>query len=492
MQDHTGAARNDQPKSRLHTQLFCHRRPLYLILALAALLRLWAAQSSLGFVDPNEIYRLYEPLAAKMGYPVRLPWEWEQNLFYPAWIDAHLLLVRFFEWLGIESALSQSIGFRSLYGLLSLLCVWFSTRIIWAGTGSPYWTFAGTAWMALWPEWIFRSVRTMDYSLEASGLALALLLVVPFTGKPTSRLKWYLAGATLGALFFIRYQSGLYLIWFLFFILVSIKSWREKARYTLATLGGYVTIMAFLIGSQGLTPFKNYMTFNLLDGGAHLHYGADPWHRYITEGLKMLGSAPGILLILLLAWFIIKRIQRGRFLKPPPVPLALPLVTLTASFIVYSGISHKEDRFIIGFFWLAFPLGALLAHWAWTHQKRPLVIAASLSLLIGWFSQLDRMNQYFYVNSQEVRAFTHLGKVMAQGPDTPTGSPVIIEGDPDFLPGNFFLRTRDPLCYQNQGKTWGFCDHLERSVWKISPFPHSNDQPDPLSFFERWKLFKMK
>lgn len=411
-------------------------RPLYWILAITAMVRLSAAWLAPGFMDPNEIYRTLEPIADRLGYSTRQAWEWRDGILFQLPILALTTLVRCMEAIGISSALAQAAGLRSLYALLSLFTVLLAWEAGKAVRLPRAWQSAGALMVGLWPELVFRSTRLMDYSLEASALAAALWIFLKWNPRSHPRASLG-AGMILGMIFFVRPQSGLYLV----ALTLATREPRSVLRMCVGygaaiAIGG--SMEAWQTGREFLAPFFKYWSYNVTHGGAAAHYGADPWHRYFSEGAKMLGFTPFI--AAMGAYWAIERPQRA-MIRPVIFAAGLP-------FIVLSCVAHKEDRFIAGFIWLALPLALVtlsklkLGKWG----SAPIAI-----LLLGMIAlplQLVRNAPRFTLRAELTESYARFGETTAQ---EAKNWPLLIYADPDFTPGGFYLRHRGPLCYRAHG-----------------------------------------
>lgn len=396
------------------------------IIFLAIALRTIGAFYSIGFVDPNEVYRLLEPIADFLGYGTQHAWEWNEGLLSQIPIWGHLFFIEVLQYFGLENPIHQTIILRILYGWLSVFQVYVTWKILDSTGTHRTIVILGTLVVAIWPEWIFRSLRLMDYSLEASVFAVAILLC-------WTRKSFALTGVIMGILFFYRYQSGL-----LFLCLIPLIYSRTQP-YFKKSLGLYIgsygitvfslaVLEAVLTGeiSQTLRPFWDYILFNFIQDGASEFYGIDPWHRYFSESAKIFGFAPFIVLLGLL---LKKNLRR-------------PLTWLwLAPFVVYSLIGHKEDRFILGFSWVLIP--AALAGLSVTKKQLRFLY---LIFLVGWIFQIQRNLPKFTQRADLVREFTAIG---GQNRSLPP-KPLLIQIDPSFSPGGFFIRNKEEICYETE------------------------------------------
>ncbi len=391
------------------------------ILLLGLTLRVLSALYSTGFDHPNEVYRILEPIAFFQGYSTRLPWEWTQGLLSTLPARAHFEVLRAASGVGIESAHAQAIFLRVIYGVLGVLPIAASFKLVRWARGSEKIALFTALFVAVWPEFIYRSVRLMDYSLEASLLAGALLLI-PFGA--------WASGFILGLLFFVRFQSGLYFL----AIAILLAASKKNRKLVFFILGyGLTILIAALYEARGfhgfLSPFFHYIHFNWTENGAAKFYGSQPWHRYLSECAKAYGIFPFVLFV-------------GLFLSRK-MDWKLGFLFLFP-FLAYSLISHKEGRFIFGFAWLLVPAAFLAL--SRIQLKKTAKWALSAIFLVGFVFQTDRISRRFLVRAKLVSEFERVGETL-QKDFSNHPWPLVVETDPDFSPGAFFLRYKGPLCY---------------------------------------------
>lgn len=401
-------------------------------------LRYLSAFLSLGASHPNEFYRLLEPIASFEGYSTRLPWEWREGLLSVLPVEAVYGVIQFLRALGVHSPLTQLILLKMVYASLSLLLIWSTWRLV--KKFAPGQELYAATFVSLWPEFIYQSVRLMDYSVEAALFAgsVGLTLAAP----SQKRWAWCLAGALLGLAFFARFQSGLDWVALVLASLFLFQYKKRALEFVFFLFTGYVGVI-FLLGllesslSQRplLDPFFKYISFNWSMDGAAKFYGSAPWHRFFSESAKYYGIFPFLVFSIATLW----RAFKDRVFLPLAMIYYFP-------FLVYSLISHKEGRFAYGFLWLAAPLGFVALSRLLTQKKMAVVLLAVV--LIGGLIDLSRVSRVYLQGSSTLREWV-LQSARAEGlSEAIQGQPKLIEGDPDFLPGGFFLRHRGRLCYR--------------------------------------------
>lgn len=271
-------------------------RSIVYALAAGLLLRVVFAFYSIGFDHPNEPYRFFEPMSAFLGNYAQLPFEWTRQLLSQVWIQSNLPMVEVLKGLGL-SPLGQWILVKIIYASLGCSIIYAGSKIVQVATQQQKWVQI-TAWsLALFPELIYQSARMMDYHFESVALAAAvalnadLLASSKVTQDPQTRSKALSSGVILGLVFFARFQTGL--IWLAFFsLMIVLKSYRSAVWFTFGYIGTLLAGAAIEAqGHQGwFLPFQNYLHFNWYQDQAALQFGADPWHRYLTEIANILES----------------------------------------------------------------------------------------------------------------------------------------------------------------------------------------------------------
>lgn len=410
------------------------------LLLLTGCVRGLCALYSIGWDHPNESFRLLEPLTQLKGYTSIQAWEWTDGLLsiWPA--KVHQGLLRVGELFGIHGPLAELIFLHSTYALLSLTQVWAAFRLILFSGGSLRLAVLSGALVGLWPELVYQSVRLMDYSLEATGLALISVWML----DPEKRLfKEVLSGLLLGTLFFIRYQTGLHFFSICILILWIETSPKKKKLQRLLTVGSSYGLTVLALAwietywkGDFLSPFLHYLKFNWIENGAARDYGTAPIYRYLSEMSKYYGIT-GFLAFFLLA------------LHPKSNRKLVTLLFIPIT--IHSLIPHKEPRFIFGELWLLIPtaLSALAQYkpnsLLKAYRNRWIGLLTVL-VITGFLVSTYRVAQRFFLFSQSTHALIEAGALIHRT-DQEKSNPIYIAEDPVFSPAGFYLRTHAPICY---------------------------------------------
>lgn len=429
----------------------------WIILYVTALaLRLVSAWISVGFDHPNEMMRLFEPLASLRGYTAEPPWEWNLGVLSTLPVRAHLVLISMLSEIGMKDPYAQMIVFRMIYALLSLIPIWATNRMLrYAKVMEPYRLLACT-FIAVWPEFVYRSVRLMDYTLEMGLLGAAWVVLLP-EKKRFSEWRLAMVGVLLGSLLFLRPQTGLHFVaiagW-IFWISRRRERW-QRVRVLALAYAGWIAVLGTLewLKYPGphthsfLAPLLNNIRYNLIEGGAARDYGVAPWHRYFSEYFKYFGYLPAFTWIFLMT--------RRRANKGFIVIAVLPVM-------VHSLIAHKEARFIYGCLWVFVPAAfSAFAVWRPSMVRRRILAAA---LAGGMAISIVRVAPRFVLFASQVQDFARIGRTLKQSIAESVPPLIRIEADPVLNPGLFWLQYRGPICFEHKCTVEQL---VERPQWLI-------------------------
>lgn len=417
-------------------------------------LRLLAASTSIGFDFPNEPARFLEPLAHLLGFPANLPFEWTEGLL--SWLPIHVgkFVLSFFEIIGVTDPISQILFLKCLIAFFTSLVIPATAIALWTIPAPQGVGLIGAAIVAILPEQILRSVRLMDYSMEMGALSLVLIVLSLWKKK---RLPIILIGTLLGMLFFVRFQSGLYWLGSMVFLAYALRENRSLVirQLVLLTLSYALTIVclatleARLTEADFMDPFWNYIHYNLIEGKSHLHFGADPWHRYFSETAKYYGIA-GIL-----ALICIPCLDRKR-----GIPLQASLILYIMTFAVHTLISHKEGRFLYGAQWLLVPAGlAYLREWD-LRSRTPQVFL--ILLAIGMVVSTSRVRERWTLQARELREISGLKSKLRADP-----LPLVIHSGETLRPYAFLLRPPREMCFSVKPSALPCAEPLPSPAWHL-------------------------
>jgi hypothetical protein len=282
-------------RARLRLAAQWNERPLAVVIAVAAALRLAAALLSPGFAFHDDHFEVVEVAqhwldGARdwLGNPDSL-----RSLVYPG---LHFALFAGLERLGVTDPQQKMLVVRLLNGAWSMLTVLYGYRIAEAVGGRDRARVAGLLVAAFWLA-PFSAVRDLVEIACQPPLMIALWLLVRSPGGPGRR-DALLAGLWLGVAFTIRFQilvvpGALGLV-----LLLQ----RRIAPALLLGAGTVVSAAVLQGGSDWIgygRPFSSFL--------AYLAYNSDPrhvatfptgpWHRYLGTLLGFLVPPTSLLLL---------------------------------------------------------------------------------------------------------------------------------------------------------------------------------------------------
>lgn len=305
-------------------------------LGISLFFHLVAGVMSIGFWDMDEHFQILEFMNYRMGRSGadRLPWEfraemrsWLQPFLYEGITRAATALGSRspFEWARWIRIFSSLVGWGSLVGL-SLCCFhWFS------GPKLQRWRDLSIQFLCIFWCLPYQHARTSSENLSGSLFWYGIVLWVLGRGQ---RFLFSL-GFLLGLSFDVRYQIGIAVAAFFFWIWIFGKTSLQKSIP--AILGCIAAIgLGLALDSWGYQKFAftpwNYLHQNLILGKA-ANFGVTPFWHYIDD-LALVLPPFGIL-------FLVGVFSAWSF-YPTHV-----LSFVSALFVgVHSLLGHKEQRFL--------------------------------------------------------------------------------------------------------------------------------------------------
>lgn len=367
--------------------------PLTGIIILSVILRLLAAQESLGFVHPDEVFQSLEMIHywiyGEYGSGSTIPWEYNPDYQFGgarSWFFVLLLVgvYKFVMLFGITDPMVLIYSARLFLSLFSIITVIVSylfgkemfNKIV--GLVSAF--ICGIWWF--FPFW---ASRTMTDSLSSDFLFLSIFLIYKAIKHEKVKRKITLsaiAGLSLGLSFMIRFPGALMgiplAIAIIYRPLVDVfrkiaiafrtlveKKKKEKAFDPLSKreyFDSFLTLTSFCGGAflmvlfQGLLDLFtwgtflhspiNYFQYNIIEGNSAYH-GVSPWYQYFA------GFFTDFAYLFIFIFFILFII--GLVYKEKNKSKVFVLFLMFYWLIIFSSIAHKEFRFIMTFL----PLGML-------------------------------------------------------------------------------------------------------------------------------------
>jgi GPI mannosyltransferase 3 len=296
----------------------------WVVIAAAALPRIWLAITNHGVMWADEIHQSVEPgHRAAFGYGLTA-WEFRDGT--RSWIfpGALAAVMRVASFLGVDSGLGIAAAARVFMASLSVLAIGATMRLARRLAGPAAGLAAGAILAAL-PPYLFVSHRALSETASAP-----LCVLVPLLLLGNSRARWAAAGALAVIACLIRIQNAAVLVpilaWFA-------RDWRLALRALVPGIAAAAAFGAILDtltwGSPFHSTFAN-LEFNLDKRGAS-SFGVETRGYYLAVLRTSIGPAA-----LVLAAAALVGVRRSWWL------LASAVVFIYA----HSRIEHKELRFL--------------------------------------------------------------------------------------------------------------------------------------------------
>jgi phosphatidylinositol glycan class B len=389
------------------------------VLAIALVLHVAAAYFSLGFHQFDEHFQVLEFLSEKLG---RTPPQ-ALSVEYVLRERPYVVLAPMY---AITRVFEAVVGFspvwlERLFRLLaSLGGLWVYAGLARLLTGEITDRFARRAGVALllvfWPM-VYAHARLSAECIGSTLFWAGWLLAVPARGEGApgpvsfhpprladpgagspSRLfdRTVFAGVFFGLAFLLRTQLAAALAGMLLWLLWS----RASLRYLSKALAGFLigAMVGMISDSWGYGAFTvttwNYFREQYLHG-ASASFGVDPWFWYLPNSVVALGGPFGVMIVLAVVWFWVRRAAH---------PIALPSLLVVAG---HTAMPHKELRYVLTALpVIAFSVAYALDALARQGQKRPgvrllrgiAIIYAALSALMipAWLLRPAALPLYYY------------------------------------------------------------------------------------------------
>lgn len=306
----------------------------YLIsITAAALVYFLTAFYSIGYHHPDEHYQLIEFALFKMGLVGKadLAWEYDAGIRSSLQPSIAYLLFKTIGLAGITSAPTLAFLLRMVTALFALTVInQFIRRhlyLIHKGFQQAFIILSLFFWVL--PYWNVR------FSSETwAGLTLMWALSL----QQDDRKGYYLRlGLVLGVSFLFRFQmaiiAGSLLTWLYLVRKERIPNLLTVVAGMLLAFAGGILLDHWFYGKWLITAY-HYFQENIMHDVAS-NYGTAPWYYYLMVVLKYLIYPVGVLLTLLLMYFLLRK------------PLDKFVWILFPFLVVHSAIPHKEVRFLV-------------------------------------------------------------------------------------------------------------------------------------------------
>jgi hypothetical protein len=308
-------------------------RQMALVLACAALPRLWSACTDQGLLWPDEIYQGPEQAhRIVFGYGF-VPWEFRAGA--RSWIYPGLLSILFkgLALVGVDDGLALMVAAKCAMVLWALVGIAFAMRLAERLAG-PAGSLAAGVLLAAFPPSLAFDTRCTTEAATAPLLVAAAFFALE-SGDST---RWrgrdvapWLAGGLAALASALRPQNGLVLAGLLA-VLLAMRRW-EACRHCAAGAALIMFAAGLLDAVTWGVPFNAlvvYLRYNVIEGQS-ADYGVEPLFFYAQVAWTSVGPA--------IVGIVAGLLASGR-------RTAGPALVVFAFLVIHSLVPHKELRFL--------------------------------------------------------------------------------------------------------------------------------------------------
>ena len=325
--------------------------PFLTIFMLSLLVRIYAANTSIAQVYPDEIFQTIEP-AHKLVFGRGITY-WEFKYGARSWFFPGILAgaYKILDTIGVEDPLSINIGIKIFLSIFSCLAVSVIYLLFRKHNLAKKEAFLFTLPLAASYLASYISVRTLTESASLPFMVFAVYFASNYIENERIR-ELVFAFAAAGIAFMIRFQTAAFSFGIaLALFLTAKKRFRSSLIFGFGFLG--------MVALQGLLDiftwgsfFKSFITYfdyNVLRGVANKH-GISPWYYYLSDIVNTFHPLTWISAVLMMIIGVVS-FKKNR-------QLILFFFPFLLFFIVHSAIGHKEPRFVFACYFAVFVLSA--------------------------------------------------------------------------------------------------------------------------------------
>ena len=361
--------------------------PFFVIFALSLFVRIYAANTSLAQIYPDEIFQTIEP-AHKLVFGRGITY-WEFKYGARSWFFPGILAgaYKILDLIGVKDPLSINVGVKIFLGIFNSLAVSVVYLLFRRHNFAKKEAFLFTLPLAASYLVSYISVRTLTESASLPFMVFAVYFASNYIENERIR-ELVFAFFAAGIAFMIRFQTAA----FSFGLAVALFLTAKK-RFQSSLIFGFGFI--FMMALQGLLDiftwgsfFKSFITYfdyNVLRGVANKH-GVSPWYFYLADCVKTFHPITLAAAVLTMALGIVDFRKKNR-------QVFLFFFPFLLFFIVHSAIGHKEPRFVFACYFALLVLSVeffafLCRKYAGKREKAALFLSIFLLFSLDAFTHI--------------------------------------------------------------------------------------------------------
>ncbi|MBO4699115.1 glycosyltransferase family 39 protein [bacterium] len=313
--------------------------PFFIIFALSLFVRIYAANTSIAQIYPDEIFQTLEP-AHKLAFGRGITF-WEFNVGARSWFLPGILagVYKILDFFGVKDPLSINIGikiFLSIFSSLSVSVLYLAFR---RHNLAKKEAFIFTLPVAASYLLSYISARTLSESASLPFMVFAVYFATCYLENENKK-ELFFAFLAAGTAYMIRFQTCIFSFGLaLALFLTSKKRFQASLIFGFGFLGMMLVqgILDIFTWGSFFKSLLTYLDYNILRGVADNH-GVMPWHFYIADFITTFHPITLIsaLLTMVLGVMGFKKNRR----------IFLFFFPFLFFFTVHCAIGHKEPRFV--------------------------------------------------------------------------------------------------------------------------------------------------
>ena len=325
--------------------------PFLTIFVLSLLVRIYAANTSIAQIYPDEIFQTLEP-AHKLVFGRGITY-WEFKVGARSWFFPGILagVYKILDVIGVRDPLSINIGIKIFLSIFSSLAVSVLYLLFRKHSVPKKEAFLFTLPVAVSYLLSYISVRTLTESASLPFMVFAVYFASNYIEN--ERIKGLISAfAAAGIAYMIRFQTCIFSFGLaLALFLTAKKRFQASLIFGLGFLGMMLIqgILDIFTWGSFFKSLITYLDYNILRGVADKH-GVYPWHFYLADIFRTMHPVTWISAVLMMIIGVVD-FKKNR-------QIFLFFFPFLFFFIGHSAIGHKEPRFVFACFFAILALSA--------------------------------------------------------------------------------------------------------------------------------------